>query len=183
MRHVVAPDRGNTRRFEPGWARPDHGDRSAMACRCVPIGILGLAAARRFADARHDRVTGIAHLTGLVAPGARTDPVGLVVGTACGRGRGRRSAPWSSRRRRTALDRRSRRAPTPPARNRRSSPGGSRGRHGGVNRSAHVDVESGRLVEVGSGLLGREDRAAGDDEVVDAAGHELRWRSPAPSRG
>ena len=43
----------------------------------VPVGVLGLPAGRRLADARHERVAGVADLARLVAPGARADPLGL----------------------------------------------------------------------------------------------------------
>ena len=42
-----------------------------------------------------------------------------------------------------------------------------------LHGSADVDVEAGRFVEVGPGLLDGEDRAADDDEVVDARGDEV----------
>ena len=59
----------------------------------------------------------------------------------------------------------------------------------GVHRSAHVDVEPGRFVEVGPRLLGREDRPARHDQVVDAGtrqgagdvGRHVR-RDPGPRR-
>src|SRR4029079_8094799 len=76
-RHVVAADRRDPGRLQAGGAAADHHDRAGWARRLVPIGILGLATARRFADARHDRVAGIAHLTRLVAAGARPDPIAL----------------------------------------------------------------------------------------------------------
>ena len=75
------------------------------------------------------------------------------------RGRGRRSGLASSRRAsHTAADRRRRRAPTRPDRRRRSSPAGSTGTSTAACGSARhsVDVEAGRLVEVGSGLLGEK---------------------------
>ena len=73
-------------------------------------------------------------------------------------------------------DRRRRRAPTRPARRRRPNPGGHTrdvdGRSGRTVRHS-VDVEPGRLVEVGPGLLGGEDRAPHDDDVVEPEADEL----------
>ena len=43
-------------------------------------------------------------------------------------------------------------------------------RNGLADGPAQLDVEPGRLVEVGPGLLGRVDRAADDDQVVDDRG-------------
>ena len=98
-----------------------------VARRRVPVGVLGLATARRFADARHDRVAGVAHLARLVAADARPDPIGLVPRTLATRSG---SAIWArvistpSQR----PGRRSRRAPTRPGRRRRSTLAGSPGR-------------------------------------------------------
>ncbi len=57
------------------------------------------------------------------------------------------------------------------------------------DRRGQLDVEPGRLVEVGPGLLDREDRAAHDDDVVDAGGDQLGGdrrrhlrRDPGPRR-
>ena len=76
-RHVVAADRRDPGGLQAGGAAADHHDRAGRARRLVPVGILGLATARRFTDARHDRVARVAHLTRLVAAGARPDPVAL----------------------------------------------------------------------------------------------------------
>ena len=130
------------------------------ARRPVPVGILGLAAARRLADARDDRVARVAHLARLVAAGARPDRGRARRRAAWRRGRGRRSGPGSSRRRRT------RRIVVPPTAHsawptstiepcRNTGDVDAPRPHG----AAHVDVEAGRLVEVGPGLLDREDRA------------------------
>ena len=47
---------------------------------------------------------------------------------------------------------------------------GDAGRHRRPHGPAHVEVEHRRLVDVGPGLLDREDRAPHDDEVVDEGG-------------
>ena len=122
----------------------------------VPVRVLGLAAARRLADAGHDRVAGIAHLAGLVAADARPDPVGRAGHELGDEVADRRSGPGSSRRRRT----RRRRAPTRPGRRRPPSPAGSPASADPASRSAPCArpgrrsmLNAGRLVEVGSGLL------------------------------
>ena len=126
--HVVAADRRDPGGLEAGRAATDHHDRAGRARRLVPVGILGLATARRFADARHDRVARIAHLTRLVASGARPDAIDLVprqlrheVGVGdLGAGHLHAVAEQPGRR--------SHRVPTRPGRCRRSTPGGSPGR-------------------------------------------------------
>ena len=152
--------------------------------RRVPVRVLGLAPRRRLADARHDRVAGVADLARLVAAGARPDPLGLAgaqLGDEVGvgdLGPGHLDAGAAGRVV-VAADR----------------PLGLAGgvddralqdhRHvdGGADRAGQLDVEAGRLVEVGSGLLDREDRAAHDDDVVDAARRPARRRSPVAISG
>ena len=175
--HVVAADRRDPGGLEAGRAATDHHHRAGRARRLVPVGILGLATARRFADARHDRVARIAHLTRLVASGAGPDAIVLVprqlrhevgvgdlgaghlhavaerrvvVTTECPLGlTDVDDRPLEDHR---DVDRR-------------------------VHRSAHVDVEPGRFVEVGPRLLGREDRPARHDQVVDAGTGPVRARA------
>ena len=82
----AAPAR-STRRGGRGWRRRGPSParrrrrrrprRGAAAARGhVPVGILGLAARRRLADAGDDRVAGVAHLARLVAADARPDRAG-----------------------------------------------------------------------------------------------------------
>ena len=77
-RDAMAARRRDPRRLQPGRAAADDGDvRRARRAGDVPVRVLGLAARRRLADARHERVAGVAHLARLVAAGARPDLLGV----------------------------------------------------------------------------------------------------------
>ena len=92
---------GDPGRLQPGRTAAEHDDAPRRGGGRVPVGILGLAPARRLTDARHDRVADVADLARLVAAGARPDLVGVRHARPSPRGRGRRSGPASSRPRRT----------------------------------------------------------------------------------
>ena len=142
---------GDAGRLQPGRAAADDDDVAGRARRRVPVGVLGLAARRRLADARHERVAGVADLARLVAAGARADALGRRRRAAWRRGRGRRSGPGSSRRRRTRPGRRSRRAPTRPGRRRRPSPAATTG----TSTAAATAAASSTLKPVGWWKSGR----------------------------
>ena len=167
------------RRLQPRRSTADDRDVAWRARRGVPVGILRLPPRRRFADARDERVAGVAHLARLVAPRARADARDLVgahlgdevrigdLGAGHLDGIAARRVVVSAERPLGLAD----------------VDDGSlqHDRHvdGLRHRSGEVGVEAGRLVEVGPGLLDREDRATHDDEVVDTDVDELggeRWR-------
>ncbi len=73
------PARGrDPRRLHARRTTAEHDDALRQGGGRVPVRILGLAPARRLADARDDRVADVADLARLVAPGARPDLVGRV---------------------------------------------------------------------------------------------------------
>ena len=164
---------GDAGHLQPGRSATDDGDVARRARRDVPVGVLGLPSRRRLADARHERVAGVAHLARLVAAGARADPLGLPgaqLGDEVGIGD---LGPGH-------LDGRARRRVVVAA----DGPLGladvddralQDDGHvdGGGDGRGQADVEPGRLVEVGTGLLDREDRAPHDDDVVDAGADEV----------
>ena len=169
----MTTDRRDPGRLQAGGTGADHHDVARMRRRHVPVGILGLATTRGLADARDDRVAGVAHLAGLVAAGARTDPIELTgghlrdeigVGDLCPGhldGVAQRHVVVAAERPlgladvddRTLQDHRNVGMDL-------------------VDRSAdaatHVDVEPGRFVEVGPGLLDGVDRPTGHDQVVES---------------
>ena len=217
-RHRAAPPRRPTTRRAgrsdppPPPARPAVEDRSTSVTRCPrsaatravsnpagppptttmrrdtrsrarPLRILRLPARRRFADARHERVANVAHLARLVAAGARPDPL-RVPGAQLGdeirvgdqRPRHLNTCAAGIQRRQRVPDRDDR-----ALRDHRHV-------HDAGDQRRQVDVDPRRLVEVGSRLLDREDRATNDDEVVDSShqlGSESRRllrRDPGPRR-
>ena len=172
-RHTVAADRRDPGRLEAGGSGADHDDVARVRRRHVPVGILGLAAARRLADAGDDRVAGVAHLAGLVAASARADPVGLAgghlgdeigvgdLGSGHLDGVAQRLVVVAAERPLGLAD----------------VDDGTLQDHGNVGMdlvdrcadvAAHLDVEPGRFVEVGPGLLDGVDRTAGHHQVVES---------------
>ena len=75
-RDRVPADGRHPRRLQPGRTPTDDDDGTASRRRRVPVGVLRLVPRSRLADARHERVAHVAHLAGLVAAGARPDPLG-----------------------------------------------------------------------------------------------------------
>ncbi len=183
--HGVAPPSGHSRRLQPGHATADHDDLAGRRRGLVPVGILGLPPAGRFPDAGDDRVACVAHLAGLVAADARSNPLrcpGAQLGDEVGVGDLR---PGHLHRVGDAVVERPGRLADVDDRaleeHRRAGDG--------AHRPAQLDVEPRRLVEVRPRLLHREDRATHNDEVVDAQAGEigrqrrgLLRRDPGPRR-
>ena len=165
---VVTPQRGHARRLQPRRAAPHDEHLSRPRGRRVPVRVLGLPPARRLADARHDGVPGVPHLAGLVAADAGPDALRCArpqLGHEVGIGDlrpGHLDGVGDPVLQRPAgladVDHGALQDDGHPVRN------------GLADGPAQLDVEPGRLVEVGPGLLGRVDRAADDDQVVDDRG-------------
>ena len=120
--------------------------------------------ARGFAHARDDGVAGVAHLTRLIATDAGTNGVGGVrrhlrrqIGVGDLGPRHLDAVAHTVGQRPLGL------ADVDDGALQEHCGGR---RHGRAHRATHVDVETGRLVEVGAGLLHRENRAPDDHHVV-----------------
>ncbi len=137
-------------------------------------------------DAGDDRVAGVAHLTGLVAPNARPDLFGVAPRHLSTRSGSASCARVISTPSQTAI------ADRPLGLPRVDDRALQEHRHvrpRALILPAEFDVEPCRLVEVGPGLLDREDRPAHDDQIVDASRRQrggdlggLLRRDPRPRR-
>ncbi len=174
------PTRGRHHGPPPaGRPPPTTVTRRGQGHRRSPVGVLGLAPARRLADAGHERVAGVAHLTRLVAAGARPDALWGAARSLATRS-GRRSGLGSSRPRRTEPGRRPPTCPLGLADVDDRTLQDDRHVERLADARRQLDVEAGRLVEVGSGLLDGEDRASHDDDVGRCPRRRARRRRRSP---
>ncbi|MEZ5251269.1 MAG: hypothetical protein R2713_19230 [Ilumatobacteraceae bacterium] len=151
--------------LQPRHPATDDGDVGRGARGHVPVGVARLVPGARFDDAGDDRVAGVAHLAGLVAADARPHTVGEAVPETLHEvGVGELGAGHLDAVGDAVADR----------------PFGLAGvddralqehrcaRQCLADAAREFDVEPGRLVVIGTCLLGGEDRATHHHDVVDA---------------